>query len=98
MSFIKCQLCDKTVNRNNNCEVCELHFKLFDTEAKVEKLRAGLKDISKYETCWTCAHYIGSTDKYCNPLKFCDINRNQFIPNEKTKRLALETLKEVFGE
>lgn len=40
MSFVKCQLCDKTVNRNNECEVCELHFKIFDTKVKIEKLKA----------------------------------------------------------
>jgi len=67
-------------------------------EAKVEKLKVGLEQIGKYETCWTCKYYIGSTDKYCNPVGHCDVNRSQFVPNEKSKLLALETLKEVFGE
>lgn len=70
--------------------------KIIDKQNKeIERYREVLKEVSKYETCWTCKYYLGGTDKYCNPPSPCGTGRTQFVPNERSKQLALEALSEV---
>jgi len=63
-----------------------------------KKLKECLKNISKYDTCWTCAHYFGSTNKYCKFNGGCDrngISRAEFIPTNKYQVMAMNCLKNL---
>lgn len=52
MSYVKCPTCELDVHRQNICKTCELHWALFDTEAKIDKLETLLKSVNEHaETC-----------------------------------------------
>jgi hypothetical protein len=59
--------------------------------ARLKEAEEALKDISKYDTCHKCEHYMGSLKQYCLYERCADIgDRPHYEPSSGDKKRARE--------